>query len=521
MGALLLRHGLFITLDPSQSPNDALLLRDGRIQAVGREQELQRLVDAEAEVLDLKGRYVLPGFIDPHLHFRALAESLVTPRLGPDTGVTDIACLQEKIFRESQKFPPGTWIRASGYDDTSLAEGRDPTRFDLDPVSPLHPVKLTHRSGHAHVLNSMALKLLQITRETPDPEGWLMERDPETGEPTGVFYGHGDPFHSRIPPLPEDLLRKGVEKADDELVRNGITTFQDASVRNDRLRWLAFREWKSQGLILSHVVVHLGWKGFEEYLADPESFGEPLPGLTLGGVKIVIDETLGRIAPEQRELNEKVLAVHRAGFQAVIHAIEEPAIEAALTAVEYAQKQYFRPDPRHRIEHASICPPHLAERIRSLGVLVVSHPTFLYYSGDRYLKTVPPSQFPYLYPLRTLLSKGVTLAAASDAPIVPPHPWFGIYSAVTRRSQTGAEILPEEKITLSQALALYTVGGAISAFEEKEKGTLTPGKRADLVVVRENPLTMDPARLPEIKVEMTLVNGKVVYPATEALVTRR
>ena len=511
MSDLYITNALIVTMDPDFPRADTLAIKDGRILAVGAEDKLKGLINSSTEVVDLQGKTVLPGFIDAHLHLRALAESLVTLNISPESGVSSIAHIQERIQQESLRHPPGTWIRAGGYDETYLDEQRDPNRRDLDAAAPDHPVKLTHRSGHAQVLNTRALKLLNITIETPDPPGGLMERDLETGEPTGVFYGQGDFLSSLIPPLDKGQLDQGVKLANQELVKAGITSFQDASSRNDLERWLSFEGWKANGFLDCRVVMMLGWKGFEEYQSDQFPVLKDKNQLKPGGVKIVLDETTGKLFPTQNDLKEIVLSVHKAGQQAAIHALEETAIEAACSAIELAQRIYPRKDLRHRIEHCSVCPPALSERIASLGAMVVSNPAFIYFSGERYLKTVDPSQLKYLYPFGSLIKTGVSLAAGSDAPIAPVNPLAGIYGAVTRKAKNGRIVLEKEKIGVYEAVAAYTRMAARSSFDEQQKGMIAPGKLADLVVLSDNPFTVPEEAIKDIKVEMTIIGGKIVY----------
>ena len=459
MSDLIITNALIVTMDPDFPRADTLAIKDGRILTIGDRDKLIGLITSRTEVLDLHGRTVLPGFIDAHLHLRALAESLVTLNISPENGVSSIAHIQERIQQESLRHPPGTWIRAGGYDETFLDEQRDPNRWDLDAAAPDHPVKLTHRSGHAQVLNTWALTSLNITIETPDPPGGLMERDLETGEPTGVFYGQGDFLSSLIPPLDKGKLDQGVKLANQELIKAGITSFQDASSRNDLERWRSFERWQSDGLLDCRVVMMLGLKGFEEYRSGQFPMTKDKNQLKPGGVKIVLDETTGKLFPTQDDLNEIVLSIHKAGQQAAIHALEETAIEAACTAIEQAQRIYPRKDLRHRIEHCSVCPPDLAKRIASSEIMVVSNPAFIYFSGDRYVKTVNPSQLKYLYPIGTLMKNGVSVAAGSDAPIAMVNPLAGIYGAVTRKSKKGGIVLEKEKISLYEAVAmLYKYG---------------------------------------------------------------
>ncbi|MBW2090864.1 MAG: amidohydrolase [Deltaproteobacteria bacterium] len=513
MADLLLVNADVITMDRARPRAGEIAVKQGRILAVGKGNELRNLKDHRTEVVDLGGKTVLPGLIDAHLHLRALAESLVTLNIGPTDAIRSIEDIKGAIRREAEKLPPGSWIRAGGYHEAHLTEKRHPNRKDLDEAAPNHPVKLTHRSGHAHVLNSLALNLIQVSKETPEPLEGIIERDLDTGEPNGQFFGLGDFLSNRIPPLEERRLDRGVRLASQELLASGITSIQDASSRNDHNRLNQMRRWKTDGSLKCRVSMMLGLKGFQERLAGRFSFSdlEIKNQLRLQGVKIILDETTGRLNPGQSELNEIVLSVHQAGFQAAIHAVEETAIESALIALENAQQISPRTDHRHRVEHCSVCPPPLADRLASLKILVVTHPAFIYYSGKRYLETVPPAQLDYLYPLNMLIQKGVQVAAGSDAPLVPVNPLAGIYGAVSRKTSSGEEVLPGEKVTVYEALRLYTELAAMAAFEETDKGVIAPGKLADFVVLSDDPMKIPLETMETIQVQMTILGGEVVW----------
>jgi predicted amidohydrolase YtcJ len=257
--------------------------------------------------------------------------------------------------------------------------------------------------------------------------------------------------------------------------------------------------------------VALGIESYKEYQRHPFKSRIDENQLNLRGVKIILHETTGKLSPSQEELNEMVLNIHRSGLQVVLHAIEETSIEAACSAIEYALQRSPRPDHRHRIEHCSVCNASLAKRLASLGVIVVTQPPFIYYNGERYLRTVPDSNLKHLYPFATLIKSGVKVVASSDCPIVPANPFIGIYSAVSRRAENREIVLREERISSLEALRMYTCEAAKTTFEEKIKGSIAPAKLADLVV-----LTGDPTELPvdvvkDIKVEMTILNGEVVW----------
>jgi hypothetical protein len=228
--------------------------------------------------------------------------------------------------------------------------------------------------------------------------------------------------------------------------------------------------------------------------------------MRLGAVKIMLEER-----PDQAVVNALALEAHRAGYQLGFHAVAEGTVTAAVTALEYINSHSPVKDRRHRVEHCSECPPPLLERIKKLGAVIVTQPPFIYYSGERYLATVPPSQQPWLYRIRSPLEKGIIVAGSSDAPVVPANPLIGIYAAVTRRAESGQTLLPEEAISPLEAVKLYTVNAAYTSFEDDIKGSLAPGKLADIVVLSDDPTSVPPEKIKDIKVEMTIIGGKVVW----------
>jgi len=508
---LVLFNGNVVTLEPKFPRATQVCLRGNRILSVGEQLFSRKGRSGMRQYIDCRGKTVLPGFIDAHLHFLSLAESLVSLNLGPRDGVRSIADIQSGIRRLARSLEPGTWIRGKGYNEFTLEDKRHPNRRDLDQAAPTHPVKLTHRSGHAHVLNSRALQLVGISTETPDPPGGLIDRSTESGELTGLLFEMGDFLSPRIPPLDPAQMEQGIALAGEHMLSLGITSVHDASSRNDMERWEIFRTRIDRGLLLPRLGMIMGMKAFDRLEGDSFPIHVNPKRLQVRGIKIILDETTGQIHPSQPQLNHMVLRIHEAGFQAVIHALEENAVESACTAVEFALERIPKRDHRHRIEHCSVCPPSLSKRLASLGIQVVTQPAFLYYSGDRYLETVPPEQFPYLYPLKTLMRSGVRVAGSSDSPVVPANPLIGIYSAVARRSDTGRPVLEEEGITALEALRMFTEYAATAGFEESEKGTIAPGKLADLVVLSGDPTTVSPDEMKDLEVEMTILDGSVVW----------
>jgi predicted amidohydrolase YtcJ len=510
-GNLLLTNANVITLDPLRPKADGVIMAKGRIRGLQPGDGAAVGPSAGGRVVDCRGKTLLPGFMDCHFHLHAFAESFVSLDLGPGRRLRSISDIQSQIRKFAGRLPTAKWIRAKGYNEFYLAEKRHPNRWDLDAAAADHPVKLTHRSGHAHVLNSRALALVGVSKTTADPRGGMIERDLATGEPTGLLFEMGDFLAKRIPSLEAQELEQGIRAADQKLLSLGITSVQDTSAGNDAERWNLFRSWKQSGLLKPRVNLMLGLEGFGQRAAADFSTHLSPDQLRLNGIKIILDETTGRLIPSQDELNALVLKIHRCGSQVAIHAIEENAVQSACRAIEFALKKFPRSDHRHRIEHCSVCPPSLAKQLASLGIMVVTQPAFIYFHGDRYLQTVAARQLPNLYPIGTLFKKGVTVAASSDCPIVPPDPLIGIYAAIARLSATGRPVLTKERIGNLAALRMYTQYAALAGFEERHKGSITPGKLADLVLLNGDPSKLPPDEIKDLEVEMTVLDGKIVW----------
>ncbi len=233
--------------------------------------------------------------------------------------------------------------------------------------------------------------------------------------------------------------------------------------------------------------------------------------LRFSGVKIILDETTGQLYPPQMELNNLVLEIHKAGLQVAIHAIEKTAVESACIAIEHALKKVPKSDHRHRVEHCSVCSPSLAKRLASSGILVVTQPAFIYHNGDRYLETVSNPEIQHLYPIGTLVKNGVDVAGSSDSPIVEPNPLVAMQAAVTRKTKTGNTVSTKERIDAIAALRMYTSDAAKATFDETKRGSITAGKLADLVVLNGDPTKLLPAELKDLAVEMTILNGNIVW----------
>jgi len=508
---LILLNANIITLDPKQKGARSIAIRGNKIHAVADNDAQKYYKHNHTQVIDCDEKTVIPGFCDTHFHLRSSAASIVTLDLSNQEKVKSISDVQTRIREFSKKLAPEKWIRAAGYHEFQLAEKRHPTRGDLDTAASRHPVRLAHQSRHVHVLNSLALDQVGIFRDTPDPPRGLIDRNLNSAEPTGILFEMSDFLSKRIPPLDESELNRGVSLLNQKLLSKGITSIQDASSYNDLKQWEMLSSLKERGVFLPRISMMLGLQGFKNLDQCDFSCSAGKDQLRMGSVKIILDETTGQLHPAQSELNRLVLEIHRAGLQAAIHAIEELAVESACSAIEFALQKAPKPDHRHRIEHCSICSPSLARRIASLGIMVVTQLPFIYYNGDRYLETVLNHQLQHLYPIGTLIKNGVTVAASSDSPIVAPDPLVGIYAAVSRRSKAGKRILPKEQINPLDAIRMYTTNAAKATFDETKRGSITPGKLADLAVLNGDPTKLPVDEIKNLEVEMTILDGKIVW----------
>lgn len=491
---------------------EAVAVNDGRIVSVGGAQEAARALDAGVERVDCGGGVLLPAFIDAHCHLLAYAVNL---RSVDCTAARSVADVQEAIGRRASETPEGQWIRAFGYEDTALAERRHPERRDLDAVAPGHPVRLIHSSGHASVLNSLALRQAGIDIATEEPPGGAMERDLTSGEPTGVLVDMERLIDDAVPPLPYRELEAGVREATRLLLRAGVTCVQDASHTNGRSEWVLFERLIARGALSLDVVA---MEGIDHLGEMPEtSVGGRGPSgtgvrLRRGAVKIMLHELGQELVPDEAELTRIVAEVHAAGRQLAIHAVGERAVAAATGAVEEALRRRPRADHRHRIEHCGLLPNGMAPRMAQLGVVVVSQPAFVFERGERYLRLVPEDKRPGLYAFRTLRDAGVTLAAGSDAPVTAPEPLSSVAAAVDRQTASGRVLAPEQAVGAGDALRWWTAGAAWAALLDGESGAIRAGRQADLVLLPSDATTRPPGALREMHVQKVWQKGHQVAP---------
>lgn len=503
---LLLYGGRILTLSLTRPTDEAIAIADGKILAIGRERDLRILASSRTQKISCTGRTVIPGFIDPHLHLFSWASRLC----GVDvTAVRSITALQRQLIDRLPRLDPSQWLRGYGYDEFFLQEKRHPTRFDLDSVSTTHPIILRHRTGHAAVLNSVALQQIGIDRSFTPPAGGIVERDPSTHEPTGVVYELEKFLRAALPLLPEADFMKAVQQASYELLSHGVTSFHDASAGNTLEDYALFQRLHAEDILQSRATVMIGSDALPQVL---EAGLAPFSGddqVRLGSVKIMLHEGGGEVYPPLDELNERVWQAHRHGFQVALHAVEEAPICAALEAIGTALQRQPRADHRHRIEHCALCPPQFIEKLVETGTAVVTQPGFLHFYGEKYRKEIPLEQHDWLYRTKSLLTAGVPVAGSSDCPIAPLSPLISLQAAITRQTQEGNILNRQEQLSLNDALTVFTSAGAWLSFEESYKGKIMPGMLADLVVLDGDLMKTSAEEIGRLGVSMTIVGGKV------------
>lgn len=515
---LLLTNARVLTLNPQQPRADAVAVRGETILAVGARTDLQKLAGPNTQLIDGRGLTLMPGFVDAHCHLLSLAGSLTGVGCGQES-VKCIGDLVRIIRRRAGRTPPGEWIRGYGYDHLSLRELRHPTRWDLDQATLRHPVRLNHRSGHAAVLNSRGLAVAGIGRDTPDPVDGVMEREPVSGEPTGVLFEMAGFLRERLGRIP-DRRAQGVRRLNRKLLECGITSVQDAGPDNDLGRWSVFRNLIDSDSLLSRVTMMAGAAHLPEFTAAGMNWGWGDRRLRLGHAKIMLTSTTGELQPPVPELADLVGRCHRLGFSVAIHAVEREAVTAAATVLGNSR---FRPGPDRRfssidrIEHCSEGTAGNLALVRASGAGVVTQPGFVYWNGDGYLDRVPPDLLPHLYPIAAMRRAGIPVAFSSDAPVIDPDPWPGIFAAVTGYTRLGAPFLRPDSDRRSSvapvvaALRMYTIGGALAEGTQRIKGSIQPGKLADLILLDADPTRVAGSALAGIKTVLTVIGGRVAW----------
>jgi predicted amidohydrolase YtcJ len=528
--------GPILTVDAADRVVEALGIEGERIAAVGTRAEVLGWAGGRARVVDLAGHAVVPGFVDAHGHFPGSGLTAVYADLSPPP-VGDVASLDAVVARlraRAAETPPGEWVVGWSYDDTLLAERRHPTRADLDRASTEHPIVAWHISGHLCALNSAALARLGLDAATPDPPGGRIRRD-ASGAPDGVLE---ETALERVRgALPQPTLREAwaiFREGTRRTLAAGVTTAQDGYAEASHLAPLL---WLSRlGLLPLRVVVWPREEVADRILAGELAFDPPDPDrVRRGAVKLLADGSIqgytayltqpyfvppgddpgyrGWPRIPREELFAQIERFHRAGWQIAVHGNGDAAIDDILDAFEAAQRAWPRDDARHVLVHAQTARDDQLDRMKRLGVVPSFFVLHTYYWGDRHRDVfLGPERAARISPLRSAEERGLRFTLHADTPVVPLEPLRIVWAAVNRRTTSGAVLGPEQRIGVARALRAVTADAAWQHFEEASKGSLEPGKLADLAILSRSPLE-DPAHVDRIEVLETIVGGESVWRA--------
>lgn len=546
---LILHDGQVLTVDAAFSTRSAVAVRGGRIVATGGEDLLDRY--SAGQVIDLHGRTLMPGFIDAHLHPIPVGPSDVNPLIAHS--ITEI---QDMVRKKAAELGPGKWITGYGWQEAALAEHRNLTRADLDAAAPANPVILVRAGGHSAAANSLALKLAGVTRDTPDPKGGLIEHD-ANGEPGGIIRERQDIVERLVPPPTWAEMKGPMIRTLKSFLALGITSFHDASgkiddepvgqggiapahpgeeVASGEMTFARARAlYAEMGDQLPRVTLYISYPGPERLKAFPHHTGYGDDRVRLGAIgENLVDGGFtgptawlladykgqpgfrGKGRYTDAELQAMVDTANRLGWQMGLHCIGDAAIVQTISA--YAHSLETIPDPAHApddrrwfTDHFTIMPPDatMATMARD-HIWIAQQPNFLYNLENRYVATLDDWRLAHNNPVATPAHKfGIFVAFSSDN--LPIGPLVGLYAAITRKGPSGTVHGADEAVGRAEAIRMYTANGAYLSREEHDKGTIEPGKLADMIVLPFDPLTVDPQTFLDGHVDMTFVGGKLVY----------
>jgi len=530
-----------ITVDENIAKAEAVAIKGERIIFVGSRADAAKHQDAATRVIELGEQALLPGFIDSHGHAGTQAKllqfaNLSPPPVGPVRNFDDLAETLRQHIAEKD-IPPGQWVVGFGYDDSLLAEGRHPTRDELDAVSTEHPIFVAHVSGHLGVANSMALAQSGITAESEDPTGGVIRRREGTSEPDGVLEEHAMmQVYMGLPQPSLDESVDGLVAVQNYYASKGITTVQEGGAMAADLA--VFQAAAAQQKLFLDLVAYSFWLADKAEMPEPGKFGEYQQRFKLGGIKLTLDgspqgktaylsepyavpppgqsaDYRGYPIMPQETVDQAVKAVLGKGIPLLAHANGDAAAGMLIDAVTLAIEQLSVTDTRVVMIHAQTVRDDQLDRMVVLGMIPSFFPAHTFFWGDWHRESVlGPERADRISPTRSALDRGLPFTIHNDAPVTPPIPIDLMWSTVNRRTRSNDILGPAQRVDAYQAIKALTLNAAHQYFEENSKGSITPGKLADLVILSANPLTLDPEQLRELRVTSTWSHGVEVWGET-------
>jgi len=523
-------NGKIFTVNQNQPLAESVISENGKIIFVGSNIEVNSFIDDKTKVVDLHGKLMLPGFNDAHLHFISGGFYLLGIDLRPAKSLYEFKDILRKYILKNE----GGWITGGRWDHESWTELKLPSKEDIDPFSPTSPIFVSRIDGHVGLANSLALKLAGITSKSENPDGGIIEKNPVTGEPTGILKDNAMDLIFKI--IPDKTLKENSEallRSLEEAKRFGITSVNDITEKDQVNVYKNFDELKK---LTCRIYSIYPINDYEELVTEGIQVGSGNNFFMRGGLKAFSDGSLGASTawffehyqqdtsefglPNDIILNGKLeewaFDADANKLQLCTHAIGDRANSFMLNLYQKIAEKNPLWDRRFRIEHAQ----HLREsdihRFANLGVIASVQPYHCIDDGVWAEKRIGKERLKFTHAYRTFLNDNVTLAFGTDWPVAPLNPLLGIYAAVTRRTvdeKNPEGWIPEQKISVEEAIKCYTLNSAFASFQEKIKGSIETGKLADLIVLSDDILTMDPIKIKDAKVEMTIFNGEIIYQA--------
>ena len=515
----ILHNGKIATIDANLSIASAVAVKGETIVAVGGEELLNDFV--ADNTVDLGGKFVMPGFVDSHTHLRGQPQRYIDL-----TKTTSIEEIKGLVRQKVDELGTGEWISGYGWSEDFMAELRRPLRADLDEAAPENPVLLTRAGGHSAVANSAALRRAEVDENTPQPEGGVIEKG-DDGLLNGVIRERQEIVGHLIPEATNEEVRDSLIDVLKEQLSLGITSFTHATGSIE-----VYPEWEYIYSLhrdsLPRASIQVFWEGPEAMTAFGKKSGDGDEHLRVGPIKIFVDggftgpaaytkepykgetDYRGKLSIDPGELTTIIRELNAAGWQTGIHAIGDAAIELAVDELAMALDETPRVDHRHYLNHFTIMPSaETMKKMAEYGIAITQQPNFTYTLEGRYVDYLDGDRLEHNNPLRTPMNHGVHVAISSD--ILPIGPMVGIYAAVTRKGLSGRVFAAEEALSAMEALQAYTLYGAYLSFEENVKGSIEPGKLADMIVLDQDLIDIDPAHIMDTNVLQTWLGGKLVY----------
>lgn len=536
---LILINGKIHTMDKLKPTAEAVAVKAGNIVMVGSSKDVLKLKTDNTEVIDLQGKALLPGFNDSHMHLLNFGLSLRMVDLNSVKTIDEII-ERTRSFIEAKGIEKDKWIQGRGWNqDYFNGEKRFPTRYDLDKISVEHPIALSRACGHICIVNSKALELAGVTKDTPQVEGGYFDLDQE-GEPLGIIRENAlSLIYDKIPAPQVPEIKEIIKEVAAYANSRGLTSVQSDDLESipggsSELILQAYSELKEEGFTLrvNEQCLLPDMDRLKKFLDKGYRTGYGNELFKIGPLKLLADGSLGArtaalcetyaddettngiLVYDDKELEELVKFAHDGGMQVAIHGIGDRAMYMAFEALEKALKDNPRENHRHSIVHCQITDEVLLDKFRNMKVIAHIQPIFLHYDIHIVEQRVGREKAKKTYAFKTMIDKGVHIGMGTDCPVEPLDVMPCIYCAVTRKDLKGYPEegwLPEERLSVEEAVYNYTMGSAYASFEEHVKGSITEGKLADLVVLSDDIFEVKPERIKDSKIEKTFLGGKLVY----------